>query len=226
MAYTINRNTSLPALRWYTVRVIAGLDACGFSDLVGSWRTQRDAIATTLAAHTTDEEQEEITSARVRVCDAAWDESVASLSKKALFLAGGDDEAAPYSTLFGTTKAKALQALGPAKATVAGDALLSKMTALGLPQLAEEVQNFGAKNASLRSAEAADAEAELKLASHSIDRARLIRQVETLMAETEAKILMAQPGRIDLVRTILNPNKTRRASPKTESNPTNETPEG
>ncbi len=226
MAYAINKNMPLTGLRWYTVRVIAGLEASGFSDLVDTWRAQRDALATALAAHSADEDNEEITSARVRVCDAAWDESVAALSQKALFLAGGDTKAAPYSTLFGTTKARTLQGLGPAKATIAGDALLSKMTALNLPELTAQAQDLGAKNASLRVAEAADAEAELKLASHSIERVRLIRQVETLVAETEARILMAQPGRAEMVRAILNPNKTRRPSRKDESTESVESPEG
>jgi hypothetical protein len=155
-----------------------------------------------------------MTTARIRICDAAWDESVGALLKKALFLAGDDSKAAPCAQLFGTAKAKDLRRLGPAKATVAAGMLLTKMETLGNPELSAPEQDLAAKTEALRSAEQADAE--LKIASHGIERTRMLRQVETLIAETEAKILTLHPGRDDLVRAILNPNQDRSRARRSE----------
>lgn len=117
-----------------------------------------------------DEEHEAVTTAKVRACDVAWDETVSALSREALYLSGGKPDKAPYALLLGTTKARNLQALGPAKATVAGAALISKIEAIGEPRPVALAQGLGARTEALAVAEKADAEAELKLAAHGIER--------------------------------------------------------
>jgi hypothetical protein len=217
MAYTLPRTMAFPAVRAFIVRVIAALEAAGFTDLGALWRTMKEKVSTSIASQAADEERESMTTAKVRVCDANWDQSVAELAKKALYLAGGNAKAAPYAPLFGIVKAGELQRLGPAKATVAAGTLLARIATLGNAELSAAAQDFATKTEALSVAEKDDAEAELKLASHAIERTKMIQELETLLAETEAKILTLNPGRADLVRAILNPKDERRSKRKTES---------
>jgi hypothetical protein len=216
MSYALNKTISFAGLRSYVVQALAGLEAAGFSELAAHWRAQKELLASTMDAHAADGESEAVTTARVRFCDAAWEQSLRALSRKALFLADGDSKAAPFAPLFGAVKAKELQKLGPAKAIAAADMLLSRVAALGHPELTAEAQDLAMKTEALAVAKEANAEAGTKLASHAIERAKMLRQVEILIAETEARILTLHPGRNDLVRAILSPNLGRRTARKAE----------
>ena len=227
MSFTLRSTTSLPALRGYATKVHSGLEAAGMTECSVPWLAKKTEITAAIASQLADEDHETATTARVRVCDAAWDQSVTTLSKKALFLASGDPGAEPFATLFGRVKARDLTSLGPAKATLAARELAAKLATLSDTRLAAETIDLAGCTEALSVAEAADAEAELKLASHGIERTRLVRQVQTLIAETEAKLLTLHPGNTALVRAILNPNEPRRPARRTavsEAAGLNETP--
>jgi hypothetical protein len=226
MSYALNKTLSFAALRSYVVQVLSSLEAADFTELAAEWQVQKEQVASTMASHAADQERDAVTSARVRFCNVAWGQSVRELSKKALFLAGGNSKSQPFAALFGTVKAKELQSLGSAKAITAADALLSRVAALDLPGLTAEAQELATKTEALSIAREADVEAGNRLASHAIERTQMLEQVETLIAKTEARILALHPGRNDLVRAILSPNQGRRAARKLESDEGAVGPEG
>jgi len=206
MSYKLNTSVSLESLRSYAVQVIAGLKATGgLEESLASWSAQKEAILRARDARDADLDREAETSARVRVSDAEWDSTVGSLSQVAQFLAGGDAKKPPYTELFGTVKAHQLKRFGPAKAPSAAAGLVAKAQSSAHPQLVEAGRELAAKTEALAVAEKADADAEVRVLTHTIEKAKLVRSMETLVAETEAKLLARWPGRDDLVRAILDP---------------------
>jgi hypothetical protein len=205
MAYKLMRTTALEGLREYTVGVIAGLKAVkGLESLAAPWQTAKANIVKARDARDDARDAECETTAHVRVADAQWDRAVVELSGLTFLVSGKDAKAEPYAQLFGTLKAEKLKKLGPAKATAAGAELVEKLGAIRHPQLGASAKELDKLTKQLAAAEEADAAAELAALTHEIERVKLLRRLEVLIAETEARILAKFPGDEGLVRAILS----------------------
>ncbi len=220
MAYRLGKSMAIEGLREYTVGVIAGLKAVkGLETLAAPWQTVKVNIVKARDARDDARDAEKETTARVRVTDAQWDRVVGELSGLAFLVSGKSDKAEPYVQLFGTVKAAQLRSFGPAKASSAGRQLVEKLKAINHPQLAALAKELDKLTQALGDAEEADAAAELAVLTHEIERVKLVRRLETLIAETEAAILAKFPGQGDLVRAILD-TYTERPEKKTEAEST------
>lgn len=235
MAYSIPKTWSLEKLRTYTVKVIAALVALkalgkikveGMEALQGDWlqaliEKWRAERATVIATRDARDEARDLVvekNAVVNVFDMQWDATVGQLSSLSFMLAGSKANKDPYKTLFGTIKAKSLQALGPAKATVAADRLVEKINAMGDAKLLPLANVLDFQSRLLGAASEEDVAAETALLSHSIARMKLIRRLEMTVATTEVELLSRFPGRDDIVRAVLGtaaPKRTKKTNAET-----------
>ncbi len=211
------KSWSLEAQREYVVGVVAGLKAIDrAAPLVGPWeaakRERRDAMGRRDDAR--DKAVE--TSARVALYDTEWDEAVRQLSSGAYEVAGKDAGAPPYAELFGSVKAVELTRLGPARATTAGANLVKLARATGNAKLVPLAAALETKTQALETAWKADVTAEGEALVQEVERTRLLRQLQQLVAETEADVLKLFPGRKDLVRALLGWDTGGRGAEKDE----------
>ena len=212
MAYKLRKTVGLEAMREYAVGVIAGLKAVkGLEPLAAQWQTAKANIVKARDARDEARDAERETTACVRVADAQWDHSVGQLSGLAYLISGKSEKGEPYAQLFGTVKAAQLRNLGASKTTAAGTLLVEKLAAIGHAQLNAPAKELDKLTKALAAAEEADAAAEIAALTHEIERVKLVRKLETLIAETEAKILAKFPGQDDLVRAILTTVEERQA---------------
>ena len=206
MSYSLPESTSLEGMIDYTTGVSAGLKAVTeLVPLSAPWDARK--LALRAARDDRDDARAKVIecSKVVDVRDTVWDKAVTDLSGRAYFAAGKDASKPPYAPLFGTVTAAAATKLGPAKATVYGDNLVSKGTALAHPDLGDAVQAVAAANKPLSDAGAARTTAQTEAAAHEIKRIQAREALELLIAETELGILQKFVGRDDLVRAILAP---------------------
>jgi len=100
--------------------------------------------------------------------------------------------------------------LGMAKATEVGLRIVRDGRRLELPALLEPLAALEAATSALQAAAAAYGAAEDALFGPRQAKIKLVRELNALIAITEAKILLAFPGRDDLTRAILRPWYERR----------------
>lgn len=207
MSYKQSEQASYEALIDHTSSVIAGLLALGETDLALPWQTLRQALKAQRDAR--DEARWTLLGAQrtVAVRDAAWDAVVTDLSGRAYLASGKQADQAPYVLLFGGISANDSRQLGPAKATAFGSALLRKGGELRHPELEQGLARLAIANADLEAAHAARLEARAAAEAHAVPRLRAVEAVERLTAETEVGILTKNPGRRDLVRAVLAPQR-------------------
>lgn len=214
-----NPAASFETLLDYIVSVLAGLEALEEPELAVPWQTlltsvRQDRDARDLAR------QALITAQRkVAVRDAAWDTAVTDLSGRAFLAAGKKADRPPYALLFAGVTADDARRLGPAKATAVGTALLRKGQELQHPDLADSLQRLAHANERLAAAEAARTQARAEAAVHEVPRVRAVDAVEALTAQTEVGILTRYPGRDDLVRAALAPQRSEPVRPASAADP-------
>lgn len=208
MAYQLPETASLESLTEYAGGVAAGLQALALDPAVsGQWLEHRKTLKT--ARDLRDDARFELrcASAVVQVRDAQWDKAVGDLSGHAFLAAGKKADAEPYATLFGATKAAEAQKLGPEGAAHFGHGLVAKGQALGVDGLAKQLHDVAHATADLEEAGQLRVAAEQAAGLHEIERKKLHAATEALIATTEATILAKLPGRNDLVRAVLAPER-------------------
>lgn len=218
MAHTFEDATSLETLIDHAVMVEAGLSVEdeGLEDLAPAWGA---LIVHLQGARATRDEKRHAwlrAIARVRARDNRWDRGVVRVSGKAFFAAEKKAQAEPYAPLFGSIKAKEAMSLGPAKAVVFGAALADKLDKLNHPALVGEAQAVRAANDALQAAAAARTQAHEEVMWQSVERTRLVAQVNLLLAQTEAAILTRFPGDDDRVKALLYPPRKRESAEEVE----------
>jgi hypothetical protein len=193
----------------YCTGVIAALKAEDeLKALASPWEKARTALRKSRDSR--DEARDAALEAQavVRVRDARWDQSLTSLSGKAYDLAGKDPRQPPYVHLFSTIKAKDAVNLGPAKATLYGDALLKKAKEAGAGELSPLTHAFAAANTALDKAARKRDDMTGDSHTHEVRRQKHLADLEHLIALTEVGILHAAPGNKALVRAILVPPRS------------------
>jgi hypothetical protein len=225
MAHSFEDSTSLETLIDHAVMVEAGLSVEdeGLEDLSVPWGA---LIVHLKGARDTRDEKRHAwlrAVARVRARDNRWDRGIVRVSGKAYFAANKDANAEPYAPLFGSIKARDALGLGPAKAVVFGVALADKLEKLNHPALVGEADAVRAANEGLQAAATIRTKAHEDVMWQSVERTRLVGQVNLLLAQTEAAILTRFPGDDERVKALLYPARKKEKAEDVEL-PT--TPEG
>ena len=230
MATTFDDGMSYGRLRRYATQVIGGLEARhGLTAEAPTWRDMRARIVAERAEREAKDDTVTICAAKVRVDDADWDQSVGDLSGLSFLLAGKKADAEPYSVLFGKVTAAQAKQLGRVKAAEVGQRLVKDGRRLGVPELEASLAALEAATSALQAAGGASDEAEDALFEPRRAKAKCVRDLNQLIAVTEARILTAFPGRSDLVSAILRPwwqrtrarSKTNAAQPAGSGDPDN-----
>lgn len=218
MSYKFKTTTSYGRLRRYAAQVIGGLEAREATrPSASAWREIQAGIT---QERTTREAADDVllaASARARLEDAEWDEALLRTSSRTYELARKDASAEPYATLFGRVDAKRARAFGLAKATVVGQAVVKDGRRLDAPELGAVLDQLEVATRRLDEARALVEGAEDALFQPRMAKKKLVRQINDLIAVTEAAVLTAFPGRDDIVAAILLPWFERRSSRKATS---------
>lgn len=206
MAYVFGQGTSYGRLRRYTSQVIGGLEARQeLATLAPEWRAMQARIVEGRAERERADDQVLFVDAKARVEDADFDRATTGLSGKSWSLSGKNKANEPHATLFGKLTAADIKRLGVVKASTEGRRLVKQSKALGNPDLEPELGAFETATEALIAVTAAIEAADDGLFAPRQAKNKLVRELNRLVAVTEANILMAFPGRRDLVSAILAP---------------------
>lgn len=208
VAYKMTQEGSLETYIDYASATIAGLEALPETAILAApFHTLRDQLKAERDAR--DEDRWTLLGAqrKVAVLDAQWDHAVVDLSGRAWLAAGKKPGAEPYASLFGTVTAKQVTVLGAHKETVIGEKLVAKGHELGHPDLAESLGKLSHANETLHTAAQVRDAADTQALLHEITRRKLKTELERLVAHAEVGILTQFPGRDDLVRAMLAPDR-------------------
>ncbi|MFO0751127.1 MAG: hypothetical protein U1F43_36460 [Myxococcota bacterium] len=143
--------------------------------------------------------------------DADFDQAVRNLSSETYHLAGKDDAAEPYVSIFGAVRAEDIIEYGEEKATSFGRNTGKKaeaILAVTEPEAARTavkgmLDDLGRETAALAAAGDQREDAGTAVTALDIERRQLIRDTLTLIADTEVGILSIYKGRRDLVDRVL-----------------------
>lgn len=208
MAYKQHENAALETLIDYSAAVQAALQALDpASSLAEPWQALRAKLKGERDQRDDDRFAVLCASSIVRLRDAEFDKALGDVSGMAFLAAGKQADAEPYASLFGTTKAAEVRALGPDAAVTFAEGLLQKAQAQNTPMLAEPLQKLHHATAHLGPAGHERTAAEQKSAVHEVVRKQALAATEALTATTQATLLAQWPGRDDLVRACLAPQK-------------------
>ena len=206
MSYRVKPDWSLEALIDYLVAVYAAVNAQEelaelappFAELKAKARGARDRR---------DELRYAAIEARAvaAVRDTAWDDTVGDLSGAAYLVSGKDDQAPPYSILFGNIKADEMRRFGLAKATLCGRRLVAQLTELNHPGLTHHIAPLTQRTDRLDQAHQAREAANQAVMLFAIEQSRLIDAVQRAVDQAEVTILTRSPGNRGLVRAVLAP---------------------
>jgi len=211
MSYTLDPKSSIEALLDYVAGAAAAVQALpATAHLVEPFLVVRKDLQDARDKRDEARFAHKCASAVVRVHDALWDEAILTLSGEAFLAAGKDAKASPYAPLFGTMKASEAQELGPAKALVFGGSVVSKARELAHPRLEAATAALAKAGQDLQQAASARDTAREQAELHELRRSRLVYGVEIAVAHCEVEILQRFPGRRDLVRAMLAPEKPAR----------------
>jgi len=214
MAYSFEVTTSLGRVRSYCVQVVAGLEATGgLDDKIGEWSALKQNVAERRTSSEAATDLLTHTQTVNRVKDTSWDTSYTEGSGIAYLLAGKKKKNEPYATVMRVPASRATK-FGHAKATVVGDRVLKEVTRIKKPTLTAWADAFAPANDALKASGKAMEAAEDALDDPRFEKRALVRQLNTLIATTEAAILTVYPGRGSLADAILVPSWARRDTAK------------
>ena len=221
MSYKLVAEWSLESIKEYAVAAMAGMQAVdevaeASIPLASLVELCDAAIAQRNAARI----KSVVASARVRVLDAKNDKLIGTLSGTAFLAAGSKADQEPYNALFGAVTAEDLKEMGPHKVSSAGAALIAKARALNHPQLTPLLPGLDASMESLKAAGAARDDAFVAEGTHEVERRKILSHAQRLVADAEVAVLTRFPGRRDLVKAILAPERAapRKRDPIVEEN--------
>ncbi|MEZ4267530.1 MAG: hypothetical protein R3F39_14220 [Myxococcota bacterium] len=206
MAYQFEVTTGYGRLRRYASQVLGGVGARGA--LAGSgddWRAMLGRIVAERASREAADDGVLMAGAVARVADVDFDASIGEVSGVSWLLAGKKPEGEPYLTLFGRIDAKRARGLGLAKASAVGERVVRDGRRLGVEGLAGALDGLDAATGALTAARTGVDTAEDALFEPRQAKKKLVRDLNQLIAVTEAAVLTAFPGRSDLVSAILTP---------------------
>lgn len=216
MAYDASPLDSLETLMDRAVSIDAGLSAMPeLETLAPPWSKRLEAILDSRDARDAARRVVLKASAKVKVFDTRWDFTVKKISSVAYQSAGKKKDVEPYASTFGAVTAADAIDLGPHKATAFGTKLLSKMTALNHMDLNPLIAVLTADQENLANAAKVRDDAQVQAATHDVLRRKHVEEFNKLLAETEVGILTRFPGRRDLVRAILAPERATRSNKST-----------
>lgn len=206
MSYRFDFDVGYGRLRHYTTQAIGGLEArTKTAALAVPLKQFRDEVVAARAAREAADDAVLVATARVRVGDVDWDQSIGVVSSRAYELAKKDASADPYVTLFGRIDAKRAKDFGPAKAVVVGQTVVKDGRRLTEFDLTNELTALEAATQELLASKQRWDDADDALFEPRRAKKRLIGRLNELIAVTEAGILTAFPGRNDIVTAILQP---------------------
>lgn len=227
MKYGLRQDLSLDTLLDRTHTVMAALLAYGeihnaLQTLVPMWQeflTKQQQLRSDYAQKSLELQQ---TKARVRVFDTVWDAALTKLSGKLYFMSDKRAQEPPYSTFFGHVSATYAKTFGIYRATVFGADLMHQFAALTDEQKAEakrEIDAFVSIQTRLQQAADQMKETERALRLVQLKVYDSTDEMETLLAKTEASILLALPGNKELARAIVQPPRDDRKDADTDTYP-------
>ena len=206
MSYRVNPKWSLETLIDYLVAVCAALMAQDELQAVAEPFVTLKTKARTARDRRDDLRYAWIAARSVAsVRDVALDHAVGDLSGVAYLASGKDDQAPPYSVLFGRVKAHEMKKLGLAKASHCGRELLAKLSELTHPALAAQEEPLKLATERLTQADALQDSAKQAMMLFSIEVSRLTDEVQRAVDGAEVAILTRFPGNKELVRALLSP---------------------
>lgn len=207
MSYTFQESVGLARVRRYVGQVIGGLEArAATAPLAAPFVALRERIDATRAAREAGDDKVLAATARLRVDDADWDEALGRVSSRAYELADKKADKDPYATLFGKVTAKRARAFGAVKAQVVGESVVRDGRRLESAEaMADVLDALAAATTRLEASKAAWDEADDALFEPRRAKKKLIANLNEQIAIAEAGILMAFPGRGDLVNAVLTP---------------------
>jgi hypothetical protein len=211
MSYKLQPGSGLESIGDYVAGVCAGLKATPETEEgAAPWDAKWEEIERARQARDRARRQQAEAQARLRLRKYEWDRALLALSGKTLLLAERRTKAEPYASLFGRKPAHQLKQLGVAKAVEAAGLLLQRADALANAALEAEVGALRAATARYDECGKALSQAEAAARVHDVHRRRLLGEVETLIAQTEAQILNRFPGDDERVRAVLAPPRASR----------------
>lgn len=211
MAYTFKVNTGYPRIRRYCAQGIGGLEARPeLAASVADWEAMKQRVRAEHQAREDVDDKVIKASAAARVADAGFDACLGDVSARAFELAGKDASAEPYVTLFGKITAQRAKRFGPAKAIDVGTRVVRDGRRLA-PEMGSLLDALEAATQRLDAAFKAFEAAEDELFAPRQAKKKLVRDLNLLVARTEAAVLTAFPGNEDLVVAILTPVFARKA---------------
>jgi len=216
MSYRIPDSASLETLLDYVTDVIAGLEAVAeLAVLAAPWRTLRADLRQDRDARDDARWTLRAAQRKTAVLDVQWDRALVDLSGRAFLAAGKKAGLEPYASLFGGISADEATRLGPHKAAALGTLVAEKAKAFANPELTAAVTALEAATPALEAAAAVRDDVALKAQLHEITRLQRHLAVEKQIALSEVAVLTVFPGRSDLVRATLAPERTERAAKAT-----------
>lgn len=218
MAYQFEVTTGYGRLRQYASQVLGGVGAReALAAQSEGWRGMLGRIVAERAQREEADDAVLMAGALARVADADFDASIGEVSGVSWLLAGKKVAGEPYQTLFGRIDAKRAKGLGVAKASAVGERVVRDGRRLGAEELAAPLSGLEKATGALSNAQTRLEAAEDALFEPRQAKKKLVRDLNQLIAVTEAAILTAYPGRSDLVSAILVPWFQRRRAGAAES---------
>jgi hypothetical protein len=213
VAYQFEVTTGYGRLRRYASQVLGGVGAREvLSGSAGDWKGMLARIVDERGAREGADDGVLMAGAVARVADVEFDASIGEVSGVAWLLAGKQVEGEPYQTLFGRIDAKRARGLGLAKAGAVGERVVRDGRRLEVAGLDASLTALETATGALTDARSAVEAAEDQLFAPRQAKKKLVRDLNQLIAVTEAAVLTAFPGRSDLVSAILMPWFERRRS--------------
>jgi len=215
MSYRFELNTSYQRLRRYGAQVSGGLRARKvFDPHATSWAQMKQRIKREREQREEADDAVLEASTVTRVEDADNDAALTAVSGRSWELSNKEASADPHATLF-KIPAKRIKSFGAARAVEESSRIVRDGRRFAELDFEKTLDGLETTSARLATAFQAFEAADDALFDPRRAKKALIRDINALIAVTEAAILTAFPGRDDIVSAILQPWFERKAKRKT-----------